>query len=209
MSSDDEEQGSVTRWIGDLKGGDQAAAQALWERYFDRLVRLARKRLVLARASGADEDEEDAALSAFDTLCRGIAAGRFPNLEDRADLWRLLATITARKAADQARREGRQKRGGGRVLGEADLDAPGRSGEAGGLGQVAGDVPTPSFALMMDEEVRRLFDLLPDETLRLVALLKMEGYTNEEIARRLDCAQRSVERKLERIRLVWGERGRA
>jgi DNA-directed RNA polymerase specialized sigma24 family protein len=57
----------------------------------------------------------------------------------------------------------------------------------------------------MSEEVRRLFDRLPDETLRLVALLRLEGYANDEIAASLDCALRSVERKLERIRVHWSE----
>jgi len=58
---------------------------------------------------------------------------------------------------------------------------------------------------MMGEEVRHLFDSLPDESLRLIALLRLEGYTNEEIASSLDCAARSVHRKLERIRLLWSQ----
>src|SRR6516162_5109920 len=118
MSQDD---GSVTRWIGGLKAGGDSAAQHLWERYFDRLVHLARARLRSARRAGAVADEEDAALSAFDSFCRGAAAGRFPRLADRDDLWRLLVTLTARKAAEQVRRERRLKRGGGRVRGEQEL----------------------------------------------------------------------------------------
>src|SRR6516225_8646759 len=110
-----EDDGSVTRWIGDLKGGGESAAQHLWERYFHRLVHLARARLRSGRRTGAVEDEEDAALSAFDSFCRGAALGRFPQLADREDLWRLLVVITARKAADQKEREGRIKRGGGKV----------------------------------------------------------------------------------------------
>ena len=104
--------GSVTRWIGALKEGDHGAAQALWERYFDRLVRLARKKLLAQRRLGADEDEEDAALSAFDSFCDGAARGRFPLLGDREDLWRLLVVITARKAGAQAQRRRARKRGG-------------------------------------------------------------------------------------------------
>src|SRR5271165_3314948 len=70
--------GSVTRWIGDLKAGGDSSAQRLWERYFQRLVNLAHARLRSARRPGAIEDEEDAALSAFDSFCRGATAGRFP-----------------------------------------------------------------------------------------------------------------------------------
>ena len=102
-------EGSVTAWIGALRGGDSdAAAHRLWDRYFDRLVDLAGAAPV--RGRGPD-DEEDAALSAFESLCRGVTEGRFVRLEGRDELWRLMATITARKAADRIEREGRQKRG--------------------------------------------------------------------------------------------------
>src|SRR4051794_34840945 len=112
-------EGSVTRWLGGLRAGDPEAARQLWGHYFDDLVRLARGRLRDAPRSVADE--EDAALGAFDSLCRGTAAGRFPRLDDRQDLWRVLVTITARKAADLVEHERRARRGGGRVLSEATL----------------------------------------------------------------------------------------
>jgi DNA-directed RNA polymerase specialized sigma24 family protein len=205
MTDDVRGSGSITHWIGELARGDaDEAARHLWDRYFDRLVGLARSRLRAAQRGAADE--EDAALSAFDSLCRGVAAGRFPRLDGREDLWRLLATITARKIADQVQRETCLKRGGGRVVGEGDLAAPGDDGAAG-FADIEGDGPTPAFVAMMGEEVRRLFELLPDETLRVVALLKMEGYSNEELATSLDCALRSVERKLERVRTLWAAEG--
>jgi DNA-directed RNA polymerase specialized sigma24 family protein len=197
-----EPDGSVTRWLGGLTGGDEAdaAAQALWQRYFDQLARLARARLGAAPRGPADE--EDVALSAFDSFCRGAVQGRFPRLGDRGDLWRLLVTITARKAADQRAREGRQRRGGGRVVGEAALDAA--DPEAGRwMEQVVGREPTPTFAAQVADECRRLLESLGDEGLRTVALLRMEGYSNDQIAERLGCGLRSVERKLERIRTRW------
>jgi ECF sigma factor len=64
-----EDGGSVTCWLGDLKGGDLAAAQPLWERYFSRLVGVARGKLKKVRRTSAGEDEEDAALSAFNSFC--------------------------------------------------------------------------------------------------------------------------------------------
>lgn len=200
----DQIQNSVTRLIARLAAGDvDEAARQLWGRYFDRLERIARVRLRQARCGVADG--EDAALSAFDSLCRGVAQGRFPELGSRDVLWRLLVTIASRKAIDHIEREGRQKRGGGRVLGEADLAGPGLAGEAVRWNGTAGWAADPQDAAEMKEEIRRLLDRLPDESLRLVALLKLEGYTNEEIARALDCAVRSVERKLGRIRLLWGD----
>src|SRR5262245_60587 len=102
---------SVTQWIDRLKAGDPDAAQKLWERYFRRLVGLARKKLRSAPRRAADE--EDVALSAFDSFCRNAEQGRFPQLLDRDSLWRLLVVFTARKSAHLRRDEGRQKRGGG------------------------------------------------------------------------------------------------
>ena len=197
--------GSVTHWLGALKGGDAAAAQRLWERYFDRLVRLARAKLGAMPRGAADE--EDVALSAFHSFCQGAARGRFPRLDDRDNLWRLLVTITARKALDQVRRQARQKRGGGRVLvgsaqagGEDDTDGA-------GLDQVVGQEPTPQFAAMVADECRRLLAALDDETLRQVALLRMEGYSDQEIAARVDCSLRTVSRKLALIRKAWLREG--
>jgi hypothetical protein len=109
-----EGEGSVTRWIGDLKAGDLAAAQPLWERYYARLVALARDKLRRTRRAAAIEDEEDAALSAFNSFCDGAARGRFPLLADRGDLWRLLVVITARKACVLVQRRCHQKAGAGR-----------------------------------------------------------------------------------------------
>src|SRR5258708_5995008 len=168
-----DEPGSITRWIDDMRAGRPDAAQPLWERYFEPMVELARARL---RASGGGiEDEEDAALSAFDSLCRGVAKGGFPLLGDRADLWRLLIVITERKAADLLQRHRRLKRGGGHLVDEATLAAG--TGWAGFDGLV-GPAPDPEFAVAMAEQCRRLLDALGDDTLRHVALLKLESYTN-------------------------------
>ena len=113
--------------------------------------------------------------------------------------------LTARKAINQAKRLTAAKRGGGRVLGEAELLAadPAGADRAGGLEQLAGCEPSPEFAAMVAEQYRRMLDALGDETLRRIALWKLEGYTNEEIAERLGCAPRTVANKLKLIRMTW------
>jgi DNA-directed RNA polymerase specialized sigma24 family protein len=199
-----EDDGSVTRWIGDLKVGGESATQHLWERYFHRLVHLARARLRAARRAGAVEDEEDAALSAFDSFCRGATLSRYPQVADRNDLWRLLVVITVRKVLGQLQRQGAQKRGGGRLAGESALIAT-DAAEVGGLDRIAGDEPSPELAAIMIEEYRRLRDALKSEALRQVLDLRLEGYTRKEIAERLGCAERAVKRKLELIREAWLE----
>jgi DNA-directed RNA polymerase specialized sigma24 family protein len=190
--------GSITDCIDKLKAGDPVAAQQLWERYFQRLVRLARKHLQRRRPRAADE--EDVALSAFDSFCRGAETGRFPQLDDRDNLWRLLVVLTARKAAHRLRDEGRQKRSGKAV----PLPEPATSSAAeAGLEQILSREPGPEFAAQVAEEYQRILAKLGDPTLQAVVSWKMEGYTNEEIARKLDCTPRSVYRKLRIVRGLW------
>jgi RNA polymerase sigma factor (sigma-70 family) len=190
--------GSVTHWIHEIKSGNRDAAQQLWERYFERLVRMTRAELKGSNRRVADE--EDVAISVFDTFCRAAENGRFPNLADRDSLWRLLITMAAHKAVDARRHDARLRRGGGVVRGEsalgwsADLDDP------QAIAQVVGDSPTPEFSAMMSERIQKLMSLLHDEPLRELAIGKMEGYTNEEMAQRLDCSLRTVERRLRLIR---------
>ena len=109
--------GSVTNWIAQLKAGKLQASQQLWERYVDRLVRLARKKL--GRTPRRAADEEDVVISAFDGFLRGVAESRFPQLDDRDDFWQVLVMLTDRRAVDHRRRELAARRGGGVVRGES------------------------------------------------------------------------------------------
>ncbi len=193
--------GSVTHWIHQLKQGDSLAARKLWERYFPRLVVLARDHLGGTRRRA--EDEEDAAQSAFASFCLRAREGRLPDLSDENGLWRLLIVITARKAADQAVREGRLKRGGGKVRGDSALVNPKADHEGGGWEEVIGTEPTPELAAQVAEEVRRLLARLPDDEARAIAVGKMEDCTNEEIAQRIGRSVPTVERRLRLIRRTW------
>lgn len=196
-----EADGSVTHLIGELKRGDPAAAQAIWERYYERLVALARGKL--GNLSRRAADEEDVAASAFHSFYEAACAGRFPRLEDRHDLWKLLVTITARKALGQIKHARTKKRGGGKVRGESVFLAVDDSAEGLGIEQVMGREPTPEFAAQIGEQLETLLDSLGDDTLRKIVLLKMQGYSHAEIAEQLSCVPRTVERKLERIRDKW------
>ena len=130
-------------------------------------------------------------------LLPGAAAGRFPRLDDRDDLWRLLVTITARKATDYVRSESRQRRGGGRVVGEAALDAAARRGAAAGWTRSSAGSRPPSSPPRWPTSAAACSTACGDDELRTIALLRMEGYSNEEIAERLGCGLRTVERKLD------------
>jgi DNA-directed RNA polymerase specialized sigma24 family protein len=199
-----DDQGSITGWIAGMKAGDLAAAQPLWERYFARMVDLAQARLRATLRRDAGSDEEDAALSAFESLCVGLAKGRFPQLADRDDLWGLLVVITTRKVQAQARRRLRQKRGGGQVRPASDLAGPASDDEDDNdlLARAVSSEPTPEFAAMVAEEYRRLLDRVGDDVLRKVAVLRMEGFTTDAIAGQLGCARRTVARQLALIRQI-------
>jgi RNA polymerase sigma factor (sigma-70 family) len=187
--------GSVTTWIGLLQAGEDQAAQRLWERYFPRLIELARARL--QGVSRQVSDEEDVALSAFHCFFQAVARKQIPQLSNRDDLWRTLVLITAGKAVDERRRQQSQKRGGSRCTdGRPDGQA---------LEEIIGCEPDPAFAAQIADEFQVLLARLADDRLREIALLKLEGYTNEEIAQRLNCNPRSVTRRLTVIRRVWSE----
>lgn len=196
-------EGSVTRWVTALKAGDAAAAQPLWERYHRQLVALARQKLQMARRGEADE--EDVVQNAFHSFFQGVARGRFPQLHDRDNLWRLLVVIAARKSLDQLARQHAKRRGGGTTGGESRISSGKHDWDETAIEQIVGDEPTPEFAAQVAEEYQRLLDRLGDETLRRVAVWKMEGLTTDEIAERLDCSRRTVARKLETIRIIWSE----
>src|SRR5262249_38023612 len=178
---------SVTRWINEIKEGDRAAVQKLLQRYFHRLIGLARK--TLKAKPGLAAYAEDVALSAFKSLCLGVEAGRFPQLFDRDDLWRLLVIITTRRAVDYMRR----------INPEAAHEEP-------DFEQILSAEPSPDLVVELAEEYQRLLDSLPEADLQSIALWKFEGHTDAEIATRLGCVRRTVERKLNRIRGLWKER---
>ncbi len=194
-------QGSVSQILVEAKQGDQRAATALWDHYFQRLVAIARRKVRGAPTRAADE--EDAVISAFGSLFRGIEANRFPRLQDRDDLWQVLVMLTVRKAVNQRKKEQAQKRGGGEVRGESAFavndDA---SSMVAGIADFLADEQTPAFTAEMEEECQRLFDVLDDE-LKQIALWRLEGYSNQEIAEITNHVISWVERKFRIIRQRW------
>ena len=197
--SDDAFDQSVTVWIQQMKAGQDGAAQQIWDRFFDKLVRVADRKMGSAERRVADQ--EDVAVSVFESLCIGARQGRFDGLHDRNDLWKLMVAIAGMKSVDQIRRQTSQKRGSGQVRG--DSIAVGAGEIPAGFEQFISQDPTPEFLAELDEQQSQLFGLLPDETQRQIATLRMEGYSNQEIADKLDISIRTVERKLGLIREIW------
>jgi DNA-directed RNA polymerase specialized sigma24 family protein len=187
MSAED----SVTNWLRAFQSGDREAVRRLWNRYFQRMIGLARERL--GNSPRGVADEEDAALSAFDSFCQGVEQFQFPLLQNRDDLWRILVVLTVRKAVNLLKHGGRQKRGGGQIK-ESDQEV---------LQGLLSREPTPEVSAAMNEECVHLLDLLGDEDLRRLAILKLDGHTNSECATLLGCARVTVQRMLNLIRETW------
>lgn len=176
---------SITRLMRAVQAGQSTAVSRLLETYFNRLVQLARKRL--EGLPGMATYDEDVALHSFHSVCQRMRDPTRPlQLSGRDDLWRLLATRTISRAIDLIRRHRP-----GEIPGDHDVE------------QLLNREPTPEEAAEMADECQRLLDLLGEPELRRIALWKVEGRTNEEIAVRLDCVTRTVERKVSRIRLLW------
>jgi DNA-directed RNA polymerase specialized sigma24 family protein len=203
MASDN----SVTYWIHLLKEGERDAVQKLWEGYFLRLVRQTQRWLRGTRTRAVDA--EDIALSAFDSFCRRAEQGRFPKLFDRGDLWQLLVVIAFRKVSNQVHHEARRQPQNGQVY-EATALATADADDGGSIfSRLLDREPDPALVVEMAERCRRLLEMLPKVELRDIAVWKLEGYTNEEIAAKLNGGEgravSTVERKLALIRKIWAK----
>lgn len=176
---------SITRLIRAVQDGSDTAVRPLLSVYFERLVHLARNRL--RNMPGLGGYDEDLALRSFHSVYERLRDPDRPlDLAGRGDLWRLLATRTISRTIDLIRRH---------RSGPAPTDWE--------LSQALAREPTPEEAAEVADECSRLLQSLPEAELREIALMKVEGYTNEEIARRMDCVPRTIERKISRIRLIW------
>ena len=187
------ETNNVSHWIDLVKDGDSAAANRIWQHYFDRLVRYVRRRL--HGQNPAVSDEEDIVLSVFDSFYAAAEKGRFPDLADRDDLWRLLLRMSARKVIDKRRHDLRQRRGG-----DVEILSLDEGGDNETVIEVIGDEPSPDMVLMMQESMEQFFSHLGVGDLRDLAGAKLEGDSNAELAQRFECSERTIERRLHLIR---------
>jgi DNA-directed RNA polymerase specialized sigma24 family protein len=198
----DSQAGTITHAIVNLKEGHSSALQSLWVRYHAQLVRRARRQLQAKRVDLAVSDEEDIAASAFQTFYDGVKQGRFPQLNDRDDLWRILVHIAACKIADKRRYDTSARRDTRRTQ---SLHVPtGQSDDESLLLEpIVGKEPGPELIATVTEEYLRLLHALDDDRLRRIVGLKLACYTTQEIARALNCSKRTVDFKLELIRRRW------
>jgi RNA polymerase sigma factor (sigma-70 family) len=192
---------SVSQFIDGLKLGEERAAQKIWQRFYQRLLAQADQKLKASPRKAMDE--EDVVQRAFADFFVQVRQGRFPKLNDRNDLWQVLAMLVDRRAKDQIKRQNTQKAGGGRVRTESVFLVGETSGGDNGIAQVRDALPTPELAMEMIELMQSRLTALRDDEQRQIALYKMQGYSNREIAEVLQSSERTVERNLQSIRKQW------
>ncbi|MBL8891511.1 MAG: hypothetical protein JNL67_16140 [Planctomycetaceae bacterium] len=187
----------LSAWYQSLREGGSQATHELWHMYFERMVRVARRKLVGAHR--LEGDEEDVALSAFKSFCLGFQIGKFQQQGDPENLWPLLVTLTLNKAIDHVRRSNRLKRGGGL---ESDGDDQGISTWT----ELVSREPAPELQVAAEDSFQQLLDMLDatgDSSLREILLRSISGESSTEISSHLDCTLRTIQRKLQTIRLIW------
>lgn len=200
VQSESHSNSSITQWIVDLRNKDIDATRKIWNRFVDRLTLIANKRLRNSKCRITDG--EAVAADAFsDFFMRG--PDEFGKLVDRNDLWQILVVITERRAIDAIRRESNQRRGGGKVFGE-DNGFEAVDGQCKDwLNSFPASDNPPDIELMLIEAFEERLSRLDSELLRQIAIDKMHGLSNLEIAETHHISLRSVERKLALIRQTW------
>ncbi|MEJ7592403.1 MAG: ECF-type sigma factor [Planctomycetaceae bacterium] len=189
---------SVSDWVRHLKDGDADAAQQLWNRYFQKLVVHAGQRVRAHNCPEGTVVPEDVAASVFESLWKGANAGRFQKVTDRDELWWLLQAMTRRKVVSHIRHATARQRFSGQVPASLSHDEPGSA-----YRELMSDEPDAEYVVMMQDQFSRLLSLLRDDKLRQIAVLKLEGCSNDEICRNLSISSATTTRKLRLIRETW------
>jgi RNA polymerase sigma-70 factor (ECF subfamily) len=175
-----------------LRGGDEEAARAVFERFARRLVGLASRRL--PEVLRPKIDPEDVVQSVFRSFFARHQAGQFA-LEEWDGLWGLLAVLTARKCSGRldhflaACRDVRRE----------TKPAPAAAGDSAPTWQPAAAGPSPAEAAILDETLGQALAAVK-EAQRPIVLLRLQGFRESEIAARVGCTERTVERVLKKVR---------
>lgn len=187
-----DEQDDWGRWIEALRGGDEEALRAFWAEYAAPLIRLAGQNL--QQKLRRRVDPEDVVQSALRTFLRRAKSDDF-DLPGHDDLWGLLCAITLNKARGQARFHGREKRSMDREQALGPVDDRGAT-----TPEPVSREPSPLESAALVDLVEQVVSGAKDEEEAKLVLLKLEGFSHDEIAERCACSERTVRRILGRVR---------
>lgn len=191
----DDSIGSISQLLRMFMSGDRESVQHLWNRFFPRMMNLAN---MVLKERQLPAGAEDAVQEAFLKFIMQVENGHYRQQLRRDDLWRILTLFTVQTARKQMIREQAAKRGGGRVKKESELIQTTSRGFR--LDGVIAKLPAADCDLLFEE----LLGLLDDD-LKEIALLRLGGYTLQQIQTQLGCSLRSAERRIQLIRAIWRE----
>jgi RNA polymerase sigma-70 factor (ECF subfamily) len=172
-----------------VRAGDETAADALFHRYLERLIDLARSRL--SRKMARRLDAEDVVQSAYRSFFLNIRHGRY-QLQFSGDLWRLLAAITIHKVRRQVRRHTAEKR-------SVDLEESGVLELILESQREGARMPTPDEAATLVDELQQVLAAL-SPLYRQIFEYRLQDRSVEEVARRAACSERTAHRALAIVR---------
>lgn len=193
MPPADEEQALIELW---RKQGDQEAARQIVDSYIGRLLPLARRHISQRLASRVDP--EDIVQSVFRTFFNRLRQGKFV-FADQDDLCKLLMRITLHKTLRQV------------AFHKAAKRDPSQETEQGEDHQqqllaLLDEDPTPEATVTFIDQLEHLLgQLRPTE--RQIVELRLQGYSNEEVARQLGVYDRKVRRVLHQVRAIARQEG--
>ncbi len=197
--------------MSDKQGRDKDTVQAapgdaevIWQDFFPKLLRVAKRRM--GAISTRAVDEEDVALSAIKSYFRGLEAGRFEQIKTADELWNLLVTILGRKITAERRRQLAQKRSGRDARSNSVPSGRNPAGEQ--FNDVTEVMDNNQLPESTEQVIRVCEDLLlqlPNDKLRQTAILRMEGYTHEEIAQQVGGSVARSKQRVRLIREIWSK----
>jgi len=200
MNRQNLELGSVSKAIVSFVESEEDAARLIWDRFFERLRNFADGKIYPRHRRLFDG--EDIASSALITLMDGLRDKKFPALQNRGQLWQMLVIITTRKILNSAKFHDREKRGGGKVKGASAIE---RGAEIKMLNGLFAQNSDPAAFVEFELTCQELLNALPDEGYRRITLMRLEGFSNKEIALKIGCSSRTIDRKLDAVALVWAD----
>jgi RNA polymerase sigma-70 factor (ECF subfamily) len=165
-----------------LRGGDEQAATEFYDRYVKRVYGLVHQQM--AEHLRAVVQPEDIVQSVFKSIFRGLTSGDY-NAPHGGSLWHLIAIVAVHKVRRNARRRMADKRDERRSQSIDSL----QNFEA------ASGVTAEEFELAIRESVEGLKPIEQE-----VVMLRVQGYSVEEISNKLQRSRRGIERNLHAVR---------
>ena len=189
-----QEPGSITHWLSKLQAGQSEAAEPIWIRYQAKLVSIATQQL--AENPDRSVDGEDLVQSSFGNVCLAVQNGKYPDIDNREDLWGLLYIATVNRVREHYRELRALKRF--HISSSQAIDP-----------SILAYLQTPFAEAQAADLLEYLLSRLdledPSHLLRQIALLYLDDHSASSIAKRLHKRKTSVLISLRLIRSIWQE----